>query len=441
MSFIGQFMNNRETVALTYLALFLVLVLAIKGARSSLLQFLKILFMSRLALSWALYMAVIGGSIWLMSRLGFWTQNLLGSTLLWLLLGGFLWFIHVTDAGKDRDFFKRRVIEALGLGAFFEFFVNLEALPLLGEFALQGFIIMVAGLNVAASMQTRLRPVARLTSGLLVATGLAMLLYTVLRLIQHRESINIRDVVNQYLLPVWLTLAAIPALYLIALFAGYESLFGHLRFWNDRRRPTLRAQVGTVLALRGSLVDIYEFRGPKTQAAAEASCIRSARNAVREFRRERAADRASRAAARQRLVDNAGLVGVDKAGLQLDRREFAETKKALRWIANCHMGWYQRDDRPDRYKTDLMDMFGDLTGEGLPEDHGVVMRVTRDGRAWYAYRTTPSGYVFAIGASGPPPSQWFWDGPKPPTGYPSEKSGWTSFMDPDRPEWREEAPT
>lgn len=441
MSFIGQFMNNREVVALIYVALLLVLALAIKDARSSLLQVLKILFLSRLGLTFAFYMAVIAAAIWLMSMFGFWTQNLLGSTLLWVLVAGFVWFIHVTDAGKDPDFFKRRVLEALGVGAFFEFFVNLETLPLLGEFVLQGFIILVALLNAAASTEARLRPVARLTSGLLISIGLALLLYTIVRLIQNLESVNIRDVLNQLLLPVWLTLAAIPALYLIALFAGYGSLFQHLRFWNDKRRPKLRAHVGTVLALRGSLVDINEFRGPKTQGAAEASSIRTALNAVGEFRRDRDADRTARAAAHQRLIDNAGVTGVDNAGLQLDRREFTETKRALRWIASCHMGWYQRDDRPDRYRMDLMDMLGDLTGEGLPDDHGVVMRVRRDGQAWYAYRTTASGYVLAIGASGPPPSQWFWDGPKPPNGYPSKKSGWTSFTEPDRPEWREEAAT
>jgi hypothetical protein len=71
MSFISQFMNNREVVALIYLALLLVLALAIKGVRSSLFQVLKILFLSRLGLTFALYMAVIAAAIWLMSMFGF----------------------------------------------------------------------------------------------------------------------------------------------------------------------------------------------------------------------------------------------------------------------------------------------------------------------------------------------------------------------------------
>jgi hypothetical protein len=134
--------------------------------------------------------------------------------------------------------------------------------------------------------------------------------------------------------------------------------------------------------------------------------------------------------------------GTEGAGLQLDRREFAATKDALRWLATCQMGWYQNEDRPDTYRDDLLTVIGDFLLQGLPEPHAIVMKVRKDGQAWYAYRTTPSGYVFGIGASGKPPSKWFWDGPTPPPGYPSKKSGWTSAMDPhERPEWGVESAT
>ena len=76
--------------------------------------------------------------------------------------------------------------------------------------------------------------------------------------------------------------------------------------------------------------------------------------------------------------------------------------------------------------------------QGLPEPHGIVMKVCKDGQAWYAYRATPAGHIFGIAASEKPP-QWFLDGSRPPSGYPSKKSGWTSSMELERPEWREEA--
>ncbi len=40
------------------------------------------------------------------------------------------------------------------------------------------------------------------------------------------------------------------------------------------------------------------------------------------------------------------------------------------------------------------------------------------------WRRTVGGWVFAIGAGGPPPDQWEYDGPEPPTGFPGEDPGW-----------------
>ena len=52
------------------------------------------------------------------------------------------------------------------------------------------------------------------------------------------------------------------------------------------------------------------------------------------------------------------------------------------------------------------------------------MKVAEDGQRWLAYRRTISGWCFAIGAAGPPPGQWEYDGQDPPTGFPGEEPVW-----------------
>jgi hypothetical protein len=105
------------------------------------------------------------------------------------------------------------------------------------------------------------------------------------------------------------------------------------------------------------------------------------------------------------------------------KSQFAATKDALGWLASCHIGWYQNEDRPNTYRDDLLNILNNFSHQGLPDPHGIVMKVRKDGQAWYAWRETPSGYVFGIGASEAPPSQWYWDGPQPPRGYPHKKVG------------------
>jgi hypothetical protein len=103
------------------------------------------------------------------------------------------------------------------------------------------------------------------------------------------------------------------------------------------------------------------------------------------------------------------------------------------------MGWYRNEERSDEYRADLLDVLSGLRQFEFESDEPIIAKVRKDGQAWYAYRRTPSGHVFGMGASGPPPSQWFCDAPTPPSGFPSKTSaGWTDFMSPDRAEWRPE---
>jgi hypothetical protein len=106
------------------------------------------------------------------------------------------------------------------------------------------------------------------------------------------------------------------------------------------------------------------------------------------------------------------------------------------------MGWYRNQDRPDEYRPDLLDILTDSKQLQLESDEPIHMKVRKDRQAWYAYRRTPSGHVFGIGARGAPPSQWFYDADVPPSGYPSNSAtGWTGYLAPERPEWRDEPAT
>ena len=52
------------------------------------------------------------------------------------------------------------------------------------------------------------------------------------------------------------------------------------------------------------------------------------------------------------------------------------------------------------------------------------MKVAEDGQRWFAYRRTISKWCFAIGAAGPPPDQWEYDGQDSPRGFPGEDPSW-----------------
>ncbi len=78
-----------------------------------------------------------------------------------------------------------------------------------------------------------------------------------------------------------------------------------------------------------------------------------------------------------------------------------------------------------RYRPDLLKiMSDDFTRHGLPKDAGITIEVTKNGRAWYAWRRTVTGWCFAIGGSAGSPVEWEYDGPDPPRGLPGEQPDW-----------------
>lgn len=138
----------------------------------------------------------------------------------------------------------------------------------------------------------------------------------------------------------------------------------------------------------------------------------------------------------ERLVRYADVDGVDSDGRRLDQQEFEETKAALQWLHTCHASWWRREN--GRYKQGLLEMIGaPHQMHELDPANGYMEWVPPDGSAWYAWRRTITGWVFAIGAKAPPPDEWTYDGPEPPTGPPGADPIWGDdpFGDSDSPNW------
>ncbi|HEV2069588.1 MAG TPA: hypothetical protein VGR26_07340 [Acidimicrobiales bacterium] len=135
----------------------------------------------------------------------------------------------------------------------------------------------------------------------------------------------------------------------------------------------------------------------------------------------------------EEFARHAGSHATDENGRMLDRREFRETQRALRWLSTCQTGWYR--NRGGRFRPELLATVAPaLSSEhGLPPEHGVEMRVDDDGHAWWAWRVTPSGLVLGVGASasapgpkypGEVPMEWTYEGNRPPAGPPGEDAAW-----------------
>jgi hypothetical protein len=418
--------NNREWAILIWFGVFLAWALWKGKAGPNFVQLLRAALHAKLLMSFGLLLGYVALEDWLGSRLHLWRTELIKDTVIWLLVAIALLF-RSAETTRQPYFFRKRVAATLGITEFLAFFTNLFVLSLFVEFFLQPLLFLIAGVGVVAEMQARTRSVKRFADVLLALIGLSLFVFTVQQLVANWSDIDKGILLQQIALPVWLTLGLLPFIYLFGLLANYELAFMRINFATDDRRARRRAKLALVSKLHLRARDTGTFSDPWFSRITSAPSFAAARQVVGGFQQSQREKKRAAAEDQERLRRYAGSQETDAEGRRLDRREFKETIRALRWLAACEQGWYDNKDLGRKqYRTDLLEALGDdfFDGHGLPADPGIKVKIAKRGQSWYAWRRTVTGWCFAVGAAGPPPDQWEYDGPEPPNGFPGKVPGW-----------------
>jgi thiamine transporter ThiT len=370
-----------------------------------------------------LYTAAIVG---LASLTPAWNTDLLNDTVLWFFTVGVVLMFRAVNAAKEEGWFLRQAIRTVRLTVFLEFYLNFHTLPFWGEFALQGWLLVLILADGAVQLD-RIRSskdlvaFGRVIHGLQAITGLALLAYVAIWVISNWATVDWGQSARELLLPVWLTVFTLPFLFAWAWYLGWDAARRQLAIvapGDIGFRTRLAMLLGYGLRVRRPYVGNAWGR-----ELVEAPTLRAKLRVAHEQRARVRRDQDEK----RRKVDNleryAGYSGTDAAGRRLDRREFAETIQALETLSSAHMGWY-RNEPAGRYKAKLTEFMDVYARGGLPDEHGITMEVSADGQSWYAWRRTAAGWVFAVGAAAPPPDQRFYDGEYPPKGFPGPKGRW-----------------
>ena len=365
---------------------------------------------------------------------GLWDVQLVTAAVLWLLFSGLGLFGVGIEAVREDGAIAGAFKRLLGVAVIFEFVANAESFSLFVEIPAQILAVPCGVVAAWGSARREHRRAGKLASGYLSLLGLAALGWGITRLVADWKVIDKGLLWREFVMPLWLTPVALAFMALFALYLVYEATFS-----------VMGSESAVGLSWRHRLAVLARC-GPRPRAAravrpaaswlANDPGFRSTWRWTGRVLREDRKRRANEAAKAQRLVDNAGAVGTDSRGQQLDQQEHAETREALRWLHTCHLGHYAKEG--NRYFAGLEAIVDDLCEKyGLPQPNNIKMHISDDGQSWYAVRQTITGHWFAIGAAGPPTDQWFYDGPTAPTSFPDE-SAWDQWVpDSNSPNWAE----
>ena len=415
-------LNDREWASLFWLGLIFVLALLKREVRSGLRGVLRTASNPAILVVLALFASYIALEVWLASKLGLWRITLTKDTAVWAITSGIVLVFNYVTAFRETSFFRKTVAATLAFTVFVEFLLNFFVFSLPVELVIQPVVAFVVILSIVAGRDEKHRPVKKMADGLSAVFGFVVLGFVVQQTYLRWREFDV-DALLEFMLPVWMTIGLLPFVYAVGLFAAYDSIWRDInRSTSDRRiRRLTRLAAFTKLHLR--LSDAHAFRWKWVQDAVAAGGFAAARQVVGSFLETRRAQARAAAARTERLRKYAGSNEVDADGRRLDRREFEGTIDAFRLIAACQAGQYRLQG--GRYRSDLLKIIGDdFTRHGLPKNAGITINVAKDGKAWYAWRRTVTGWCFAIGGAAGSTEEWEYDGPEPPQGFPGKHPDW-----------------
>ena len=359
-------LNSREIASLFWVAIMAVGVTLVPGARAQLPQLVRTAFAWKLSVGYLLLVGYVVAFVLVGRSAYLWSWDLLKPTIIWFLTTALVMFFDLDKAMKSPAFFRRVALKTIEVPVFLQFVADLYPMSVWIEIPLQGLLILLVLLATVAklSKDEAQRKVGKGIEYLLGLIGIAVLVASVVQLVRLWKHLSFVGMLKEFILPVWLTLALLPFMFVFALLNAYGKAFTLINFRTDDRGRRWRAKAALVLRV-GPLFYRLRDAGAAAYGMVHADSFSEVLGAFDEAKLRRLQAERDELEAKARLVRYAGVKGAGSDGLQLDQREFEETIDALQYLATCHMGHFRNRGR---YRSDMLELLGDSLTEtkGLP---------------------------------------------------------------------------
>jgi hypothetical protein len=425
----GAMLTTREWAAVILFVTLAAIFFTLPAYRNSVGPHLKRLV--ALAMAPRIVVVYAGLLLWsamwvlLASSFSFWDPQLLKDTILVVIAVGFPALFRAVSMSSGSEFIRRVLFESIGVGAILVFYLGLEPFPLGAELLFQSLVGVFAVVQAIAVVKRRF--VTRNVAGLLLTLAfLGSFAWTTVRLVDQAPQTDWLSATQSFLLTLWLPLLLFPYCYAVAVFVKIGIPLSRFRRRNSNVPVPRRVRLAFVLGTHFRVSLLSNFNG-RYDNVAKATTYRSASRQMRDFRRDLSRRNREEAERIRSFTAMADVVGTDSEGAQLDRREFHETKSALRWIRDCENGQWDRHGGRFWSSPAILNSVISTVIKPPPEQHDFHLEVTDDGQAWRCWRKLPSGYFLAMGGTKADGDSYY-QGAIAPSSWPSGPNGWASEL-------------
>ena len=366
-----------------------------------------------------IYFIYAATAIFVTQKLNIWHEYPATESLIIVFFVGLPMLFNANSQKSGEDLFRKTLRETIGLSAIIVFYIGLTPLGFIGELILQPSIGLLSLLSLLAGRDIKNKPAKLLFDTILAMIGLWLMLRTVDIIASSWNTNDINSALDELILSIILPLLILPAIYIFALIMRYEVVFMAYKILNNNKKMRAPIRLACFLGMNIQLGPLNNLGGIWLQKLNDSSSFRGAMVVISTLKQSYREQKRKERNRRRRLQKMRDVKGADENGLQIDRREFYESKEDLENLLYAQVGQFRNNNR--RYNPGLPIQLG---LSKLPTEHGITMKVRKDRKAWYAWRQMPNSYYFGVGGSSAVDDMWFYDGTVVPS-YPTSKSiGW-----------------
>jgi hypothetical protein len=229
LAFLDLF-DNREKAVVFWLALIVLFAIALRDVRRLLPALVRTAIAPQLALPFVVMAAYMTGVVLLLAYFGLWRESVLDVTIFWFFGAGLIAFAASAEAGADPSFVRHSLKRLVPPLLAVEFLANVYVFPFAVEFVLVPTVSFIVMLQVVASSKAEFRPALKLVNGILAVFGAFLLARAVVLMATGMHRFATDDNFIRFVLPIALSLALFPFVYLLAIYAIYEVTFVRLPY-------------------------------------------------------------------------------------------------------------------------------------------------------------------------------------------------------------------
>lgn len=211
--------NTRELATIVWAVIFFIWLLRTPAFFRSLLNFLKTL--PRLWKILTSMITYIGLSIFVLYTLSLWNIGLLKITIFWFFGWAFFMLVHISKIESEKSYFRKTIVEIIGLTVVVSFIENFYTFSLFVELLLVPFVVLLVGVATVSEIKKE-HLVNRIMNRILILVGLVVMVISIGEIAANFQKFITYATLQEFLLPILLSLMYLPYLYLLSRYIRYE---------------------------------------------------------------------------------------------------------------------------------------------------------------------------------------------------------------------------